>query len=280
MASTMFQTSHSFGNDGTGLVLIDQRSIFMCAAGTRASSAQPAIIIETGSSGTSSGWIAVQRLLSAFSLAVSYDRAGYGKSKTPGESPTASQPLTATKRCEELTKLLECDRADKFPDGWPTLLADASYFDVVGLEKNRVLSYEEWAELKKNDEGNEPTVALEEASMKASTDKVNEKVAGKQAFGDGRLSVIFANESVEMRKGYDWGVEHGNSTAEAREALRKRLEDMAEVDEKGQRAHLSMSSHSKFVYAEGDARTQSVQVVNPQLIVDEVRWVLEGARRD
>ncbi|KAF8849135.1 hypothetical protein BDZ45DRAFT_697803 [Acephala macrosclerotiorum] len=103
----------------------------------------------------------------------------------------------------------------KLPDGWPTLLADASYFDVVGLEKNRVLSDEEWADLKSNDE-------------------------------------------------------------EAREALRKRLEDMVEVDKKGQRAHLSLSSQSRFVYAEGHARTHNLQLVYPQLIAGEVRWVLEG----
>jgi hypothetical protein len=36
----------------------------------------------------------------------------------------------------------------KLPDSWPTLLDDASYEQVVGLEKNRVLSDEEWSEVR------------------------------------------------------------------------------------------------------------------------------------
>lgn len=227
--------------------------------------------------------------------------------------------MTATKRCEDLTKLLEVagvsppwvlvghsyggvlvreflamhgsekvaglvivDSAivrTKLPDGWPTLLADVSYMDVVGLQKNRVLSDEEWADLKKDESSNELIVELEESCVKESTDKVNKKVAGKQLLRDGRLSVRFAIESIDFKKVYDWGVEHGNGTPEAREALRKRLEDMAQVDDERQRAHLSLSSQSRFIYAEEDARTHNVQLVHPQLIADEVRWVLEGKRR-
>lgn len=113
--------------------------------------------------------------------------------------------------------------------------------------------------MKSNDEGNEPTVKLEEACMKASTDEVNEKVIGKQLLGDGRLSVVFANESVDLREVYEWGAEWGNGGPETREALRKRLEDMAEVDEKGQRAHLSLSSQSRFVYAEKAMRQSATR---------------------
>jgi hypothetical protein len=105
------------------------------------------------------------------------------------------------------------------------------------------------------------TVQVEEKCLKESTDTVNEKVRDKQMLGDRRLSVIFGNESVDFTKVYEWGVEHSNGTPEAREALRKRLEDMGEIDEKGQREHLSLSTDSKFVYVEGIARTHNIQAI-------------------
>ncbi|KUJ07039.1 alpha/beta-hydrolase, partial [Mollisia scopiformis] len=297
-------------------VSIGDYSLFLRAydASPRTSPSQPVVIIEAGLGGTSAEWVAAARLISQYAPVYTYDRAGYGKSKAKDSAPlpASAQPLTATKRCEDLTKLLDVggiappwilvghsyggvlvreflamhgkekvvglviiDSAierTKLPDSWPALLGDASYMEVVGLEKNRVLTDEEWATLKANDQGNEQSVELEEAGMKESTDKVNKKVKGKQLLGDGRLSVIFANESVDLSKVYEWGIKNGSGTPEAREALRKRLEDMAEVDEQGQRAHLSLSSQSRFVYAEGEARTHNLQIVKPQLIADEARW--------
>ena len=67
----------------------------------------------------------------------------------------------------------------KLLDDWLTLLGDASYGYVVGLENNRVLTDEEWKQMKRDGEGNEVTVQAEEKCMKESTDKVNEKVRGK-----------------------------------------------------------------------------------------------------
>lgn len=48
--------------------------------------------------------------------------------------------------------------------------------------------------------------------------------------------MIFANESVDLKKIYQWGMKRGNGTPEARENLKWRLEDMAEGIEDGQEA--------------------------------------------
>ena len=71
-------------------------------------------------------------------------------------------------------------------------------------------------------------------------------------------------------------MKNGNGSEHAREALSKRLEDMGEIDERGQWAHLTLSSRSRFVFAEGSARTHKIQFVNLGLIAHEVRW---GDRR-
>lgn len=167
----------------------------------------------------------------------------------------------------------------KLPDSWPTLLGDASYPEVVGLEENRVLSDKEWEDMKRDDEGGEEAVEEEERCMPESTRSINERVKeGGELLGEGRLSVVFCDESVDLRKVLDCGVKHGSGSEEAREASRVRLEDMSEIDEKGQRAHLSLSSRSRFVPARGAARTNNVQMVCPELIAQEVRWVLDGFR--
>lgn len=54
---------------------------------------------------------------------------------------------------------------------------------------------------------------------------------------------------------------------------------MGEIDEKGQQEHLSLSSQSRFIYASGVARTHNMHYVQPELIVDEVKWVLDGVEQ-
>ena len=111
--------------------------------------------------------------------------------------------------------------------------------------------------------------------MEESTKEVNEAMPeGCLVLGDHRVSVIFANMSVDFRKIYDHAVENEIGTEDAQRQLAVRLEDMAQVDEAGQRAHLGLSRQSRFVYAEGKARTHNLQYVAPEVIRDEVFWVL------
>jgi pimeloyl-ACP methyl ester carboxylesterase len=167
----------------------------------------------------------------------------------------------------------------KLPGSWPSLLGNSSYEAIVGFESNRVLSDEEWAAVKTDGEGSKETVKKEEKVMEESTKEINESIReGGQVLGNGRLSVVFCDESVDFGKILRFAVERRNGSEEARETLRIRLEDMSEIDERGQRAHLGMSSRGRFVRAEGVARTHNVQFVKPELVADEVKWVLEGAR--
>lgn len=116
---------------------------------------------------------------------------------------------------------------------------------------------------------------MEEEYQSESAQSVNERLKDRQMMlDDGRLSVDFADSSFDLRKVYEWGVGRKNGTHNARESLRRRLEDMAEVEEQSQKAHLGPSSQSRFVRAQGVARTHNVQLVQPNLISEEVRWVL------
>lgn len=103
------------------------------------------------------------------------------------------------------------------------------------MEKNRILSDEEWGEVKRDGEGCGEAVEEEEKCMVESAMSINERVKGKQLLGDGRLSVVFCDESVDFSKVLEWGVKNGNGSEEAREALRVRLEDMVRLMRRGRR---------------------------------------------
>jgi len=314
MASSHPTSQSSSWTVGTksGLVSIGDYSLFLRASGpVRNSPSDPVVIIENGLGSSSSEWVAVQPLIAKFARVHTYDRAGYGQSRPL--HPSASPP-TLAKRCSDLTKLLEAAGIDppwvlvghsyggslvrqflyahgkekvkgmvivdsavdriQLPESWPSLLGDAKYQDVAGLSQSRVLTDEQWEQVQLDDVANEPTADEELKVMKESMDSLNAEIGEKQLLGDGRLSIMFNNEAIDFRKIYEWGVEHGNGTEEAREELRKYLETMSEEDEKGQRAHLTLSSQGKFVYSEGIARTHNIQFVKPEAVAEQVRWVL------
>lgn len=256
------------------------------------------------------------RLLSQFARVYTYERSGYGRSRLPGKEHESTNLPTVPNRAEELTRLLDVAKIhppwvlvghsyggnlvrevltrhgsgkvkglvifdsgaerSPLPPNWTTLLGNATYQEVVGLEKNRVLSDAEWELVNGDDRKNGETAELEGNIQKEGVDELNKRIAGKQLLRDGRLSVIFGNEAEDFRKILEWGVKEGNGTEEARAALSKRLEDMSEVDEASEKAHLTLSTNSRFIRAEGKAMTHNLQMIAPELIAREVRWVLSG----
>lgn len=111
---------------------------------------------------------------------------------------------------------------------------------------------------------------------------LHERLRGRQLLAEERLSVVFCDESNDFRKVYDFALERGIGTEEAREELRHRLEDMSIVDEWAMRGHMALSSNSRFLEAEGKAKTHNVHLVAPELVSQEIEWVCEqpGASED
>jgi hypothetical protein len=93
----------------------------------------------------------------------------------------------------------------------------------------------------------------EERVVVESMREVNREIGGRPLFGDGRLSAVFAGESADFTKVYQWGVKHGRGSVEVREEMKRRLEDIKSV---GERAHLSLSGRGRFV-----SRTYNMQFV-------------------
>ncbi|RAH69768.1 alpha/beta fold hydrolase [Aspergillus aculeatinus CBS 121060] len=280
----------------------------------RNGSLPPAVIIEAGLGSSHVEWVAVQRLIAARARVYTYDRAGYGRSSEPPSPllllpPTAHNRVRELTQLLDAAQIpppyvlighsyggvlvreflrqrgpdvvvgmviVDSPRAQTpLPADWPSLMGDSDYYAVVGLDENVAVAPEEYRAIKEDEVRNRATAEAELALIAASTKELNEAIPeGVQALGNGRLSVIFANESVDFGKVYAYGVEHGHGSEEARRRLAERLAVMEEMDERGQRAHLSLSSRSRFVYATGKARTHNLQLVAPEVIRDEVFWVL------
>ncbi|PWY80815.1 alpha/beta-hydrolase [Aspergillus sclerotioniger CBS 115572] len=271
----------------------------------------PAIILESGLGSSSSEWTVTQRLISHFARVYSYDRAGYGQSEVSPLPPTAQNRVLELGRLldvagiqppyilvgqsyggvlireflrvygkEKVMGMVIIDsgrEVNPLSKGWWELLGGYRLGSVIGLDTNHAYTEEEYEIVKRDEIQNENTFWIEESLVKESMEILNAQVPiTDQALGEGRLSVVFGNRSVDFKKVLDFGIENGFGSVEARLALEKRLEGMERVDEEGQRVHLGLSSQSRFVRATGVAETHCVHYVAPELVRDEVFWVFSG----
>ncbi|KAI2867506.1 hypothetical protein CBS12448_471 [Aspergillus niger] len=297
----------------SGHVSVDGIQIFLSASGparqTINNTLQPAVIIEAGLGSSHSEWVVVQRLIAERARVYTYDRAGYGLSDMSPREPTAQNRVYELSRLLEVAgieppyvlvgqsyggvlirEFLRVHTKSKvagmvivdswrepnpLPRGWFSLMGGVDLDVVLGLDLNHAFSAEEYQKVKEDEKRNEAMFGDEEEFVARSMEMVNDGLpVGSQAMGDGRLSVVFGNRSMDFRKVLEFGVANGYGTEEVRESLAKRLETMERVDEESQRDHLGLSSQSRFVYAQGKAMTHNVHYVAPELIRDEVFWVL------
>lgn len=301
----------------TSVSLHDGRSLFFRASGPgRENATTPVVIIEHGLGGSSLEWVAAERLISRFARVICYERSGYW----PSDLPSHEQPAIPAGTAKDLKELLEVagirppfvlvghshggvlirqcladwptgwvsgmvivDSAptrNAIPDSWTELLGGDSYYDVVGLESNRVLSDKEWAAVQDMEVRNAAITAREAEYLDHHAAELRFRLAEMhQPLGKAPLSVICCQEAEDMKRVYEHGLANGHGSREAREAMRKRLEDMAELDESGMKEHLSLTQEGmgRFVLAEGKQRTHNVVMVDPDFVAREVEWVYRRA---
>lgn len=318
MAAAMYTAKEidwSQGEHRGKVRLPEGHSLYLIASGpARSGHETPAVVIEHGMGGAASEWVKVQRLVARFARVYVYERAGYHHSDPPTKAPTAQniaadlRSLLSTAGVEppyllvghsyggilirqfladysrDVFGMVVVDSApvvNEVPPSWSTLLGDSTYEEIVGLNANRAVSDEEYQTIRHESDINEREGGIAEQEYKLryeSSKPLKDRLDGRQALGNGRLSVIFCDESNDFGKVYKHGVEHGNGTEEAREALRKRLEGMSEIDEAAMREHLVLSSDSRFVKAEGKRKTHNVQLVDPEFVAREIEWVYGGQK--
>jgi pimeloyl-ACP methyl ester carboxylesterase len=149
--------------------------------------------------------------------------------------------------------------------------------DTTGVSKSSKLTAEEWKAIQHPDN--------EEASVATTKKEYGEAVPSlmaldlkKQfdacAFGDRPVSVIKGNQSRDYEMIYKAGVGAGNGTVEEREKVRKFIDGIDETMETLQRKQLQLSKRSRLIDATGSGN--QVHMQQPELIAEEVRWVLNS----
>ncbi|RAH63680.1 hypothetical protein BO85DRAFT_465457 [Aspergillus piperis CBS 112811] len=245
-------------------------SPFPCLSGTHFGHITidgPVIIIEAGLGSSHSEWVVVQRLIAeharnrAYELSRILEVAGI---KPPyvlvGQS--YGGVLIREFRMHTKSKLAGMVIVDAWRQpnpsqrGWFNLLGEVVIVVVVRLDINHVFCAEKYERIKEDKKRNENMFRMEEGFVANSMEEVTAGLPlGFQALGDERLSVVFGILSVRTN-------------------LPARLETIERVDEEIQRAHLGLLSQSRFVYAQGKVMTHNVHYMAPELIRDELLWVL------
>ncbi|KAG4428602.1 hypothetical protein IFR05_015913 [Cadophora sp. M221] len=98
------------------------------------------------------------------------------------------------------------------------------------------------------------------------------------ALGNWPVSVIHANGARDFQTVYDAGVAAGNGTEEERRLFREFIADAVENGGKRAKKILELSSDERLSrFRETKKSGHNVQMLEPELIAEEVRWVLEQA---
>ncbi|GKZ38220.1 hypothetical protein AbraIFM66950_010249 [Aspergillus brasiliensis] len=153
------------------------------------------------------------------------------------------------------------------------VLGEMKFATVTGLRENAKLSREEWRE-RARDIGR--GMGMWEAERGNLVGVCKDLEGKRQLQGDGLgerpLSVVMGRGWEDYQRVYEKGVEMGNGSPGQREAVRRFLGRCEEVVGEWQREQLKLSRRTRFVEVNCG---HQVHLVRPDVVVEEVRWVLE-----
>ncbi|KAF7623812.1 putative alpha/beta hydrolase [Aspergillus flavus] len=148
-----------------------------------------------------------------------------------------------------------------------------------GIEAEHKFTQEEWDAFK-SDQFSEKTLLIGEKEdsehYAPSFETLRKKELGKKQplVGDKPVYVIGGMRSRDWSGLYKAGVEKGNGTEEQRSHVRELIRTADEKSEGLMKEHLKLSTKSKLVFAYESGHF--VQLTQPDIVVDGVKWVLEN----
>lgn len=153
------------------------------------------------------------------------------------------------------------------------LLGTLKFSEVTGLKANAQLSRDEW-----KTRAIEISQSFEAVQAEAAAyEEVCRQLGKKQQFknrilGHRPLSVIKCQSSQDYERIYEAGLDAGNGTDEQRNEFRYLLENWDNWSTELQREQMQLSSHARWV--EVPHCGHNVNLIRPDVIVQEVKWVL------
>ena len=169
---------------------------------------------------------------------------------------------------------------DPWPEPYIKALAQGlAWNEVTGIAGEHRLTKGEWAAYLE-EEGSEKhacTAAAEFAAYRASgpTLALKEQLeADPPVLGDRPVSVLAGRTVRDFERVFEAGLKMGNGTEEERRLFREMLESYEVRDEGWQRETLKLSGKGRWAVAQESGH--NVQFTEPEVIVGELRWILEN----
>lgn len=89
------------------------------------------------------------------------------------------------------------------------------------------------------------------------------------------MCVVKGGLRSDVEKTYQWGLEHGYGSREAREEVARFLEVCTqEKAHQSEDAMVDLSNNSRLVQAEGVGRTHMLTLTEPGFNAEQIPWVL------
>lgn len=168
-------------------------------------------------------------------------------------------------------------------DPWPSpfvqsLARGLDFLEVTGITKNHRLLPDEWQAYldEEHSEKHARVVAAEMAGYRGSGPVLAEKKqlrAKPPLLGERPISVLKGLTEKDFGKVYEAGIKAGNGTEEERAMFREAFKTYGALTEAWQRATMSLSNNSRWRIAEKSGH--NVQFTEPEVIVEELQWVLD-----
>ena len=227
------------------LVSIGTHKLYVSTSGPTRMPGDPLLIIFPGANATSESWEPVSSLLQETVRVLLYDRSGLGRSEHGPNRDTG--PVAA----DELSMLLKAVN-----QSGPYVLVAHSYGGCVAREFLN-LHTKDVVGMVLSETGTETKCRYAEEQYR------------RQVLSNCPLSVIRGEAAFSTPWGQEVGVLH-----EQRKARNDMLEAMAKADEHLKREQLRLSKNSKFRNIPDCGH--NVHLARPDVVAEEVRWVLEN----
>ncbi|KUJ17237.1 alpha/beta-hydrolase [Mollisia scopiformis] len=296
------------------LVSVGTHRLHLQASGPARNPGHIVTIIIQGLSATISSWAAVTRLLSPHIRTFTYSRSGFHPSEPSPLPPTAenialeldlllqsagidppyvlvahswggilAREFIARKKEGDLAGVVfveanqerTLDALDWRPFFLWCVVGKVEFLKVSDLEKRRKLDDEEWERHLRDmrDEGNRIQGEKEWNEYEKSFESLTEKKGSSvDMLRHIPVSVVKGENGRGLRMLYDALIERGHGTEEDREKFKGFLETFDEKDVELQSEIGKLSSKGRYVEARKSGH--DVQLTEPEVIVEEVKWVV------
>ncbi|KAJ5220037.1 hypothetical protein N7468_009241 [Penicillium chermesinum] len=157
------------------------------------------------------------------------------------------------------------------------------WFKEMGLHQAGILTDEDWKGVQDENENelHGQTVQREMENYARSCETLgikNQLVRSPPVLRDCPVSVVKGYPELELRKVFNAAVRLGRGSDEQKKLVEEKLAIYPSLNDQFQRETLKLSTKGRFRDAIGCGH--SIHMVRPDIITEEVEWVLEQARSD